>query len=189
MCSKKRRLCYALGILAIGAPLLLTAPVGAENSTTIDQSTQPNLKSWSNIIPNANRRFVVLADFNNQAVLDRETGLVWEKTPEITPGTWNGAQHNCINKAVGGRKGWRLPAIVELTSLLDPSVQPPGPLLPAGHPFSNIQMTLYWSATTFAFNSSNAWFVDFHDGHVEAFDKTNMNVFWCVRGGMNAEVY
>jgi len=34
----------------------------------------------------------------------------------------------------------------ELTSLLDLSVPLPGPLLPAGHPFSPAQV-FYWSAT------------------------------------------
>src|SRR5436190_560490 len=87
----------------------------------------------------ASNRFLILTNWNSEAVLDRETGLVWEKSPALTLGTWSGARLTCLDNAVGGRKGWRLPSIVELASLLDPSVQPPGPLLPTGHPFTDVQ--------------------------------------------------
>jgi hypothetical protein len=96
----------------MGAALLLAGPVGAENSTTIDPSTQPHLKTWSNIIHDATKRFVVLADFENgdgpgrHAVLDRETGLVWEQSPQTTNHTWLDARFQCANKNIGGRKGW-----------------------------------------------------------------------------------
>jgi len=168
----------------MGAALLLSGNM----EVYADEANQPVLRSWSKIF-HAHKRFEPLADFNHAAVLDRETGLVWERSPDTTPGTWEGGQHNCINKAVGGRKGWRLPSVVELTSLLDPSIPPPGPLLPLHHPFANVQIAVYWSATTFASNASNAWFVDFGDGHVEASDKTTSNVFWCVRGDMNTDTY
>src|SRR5262249_23927325 len=36
--------------------------------------------SWDQTLP-ASTRFIVLSNFNSQAVLDRETGLVWERTP------------------------------------------------------------------------------------------------------------
>src|SRR5207247_208787 len=101
--------------------LILAGPLGAE---PIDPSTQPHLKAWSNSIHDATKRFVVLADFENgagpgrRAVLDRETGLVWEQSPQTTNHTWLDARFQCANKNIGGRKGWRLASFVELTSLV-----------------------------------------------------------------------
>jgi hypothetical protein len=192
MNSKKCHFTYVLGTLAIGATLLLAAPVSAEDSTTIDPSTQPHLKSWSNIIPNANRRFVVLADFSNQAVLDRETGLVWEKAPDTTDSLWTDALITCANKKVGNRKGWRLPSIPELASLIDPTVVSPGPTLPVGHPFTNVQSSQakgYWSATTMAANAALAWHAFFDNGLVTGNGKLVTDFVWCVRGPMNADMY
>jgi hypothetical protein len=68
---------------------------------------------WDQALPAA-QRFVVLAAFNNEAVLDKNTGLVWEKSPQTTTNTWLGACHDCLNKTIGGQKGWRLPSIPEL---------------------------------------------------------------------------
>ena len=104
----------------------------------------------------AAQRFVVLAAFNNEAVLDKNTGLVWEKSPQIESDpdiayNWFPARVYCLNKTVGGQKGWRLPSAPELVSLIDPSVGPPGPTLPPGHPFTNVSTNVpYWTATTSA---------------------------------------
>ena len=190
MHSKRSHLTYALGTFVMGAALVLVGPVSAENLTTIDQSTQPHLKSWSNIIPNAAKRFVVLADFSNQAVLDRETGLVWEKSPEAITSTWEFALIECANKNVGGRKGWRLPSMPELASLIDPSVVPPDPTLPPAHPFANVQATRYWSATKVATFIEDQWNVNFYGGNVAtAVADNDRFLFWCVRGPMNADAY
>ena len=180
----------ALGILAMGTAMMLPEPVAAENVTTIDPSTQPHLKAWSNVIPNATRRFIVLGDFSNQAVLDRETGLVWERSLNPNPASdWVGAAANCVNKSIADRKGWRLPSVVELASLVDTSQI--APTLPIGHPFTNVQADTYWTATTYAENASIAWGVNFNSGSVSVvlFKNGNGLFAWCVRGGMNASEY
>jgi hypothetical protein len=144
---------------------------------------------WDQALPAA-QRFVVLAAFNNAAVLDKNTGLVWEKSPEETHLAWRAGGITCINKNVGGQKGWRLPSIPELASLIDPSVLSPGPTLPPGHPFLGIQRAaFYWSATAETDHPTDAWYVSFDNGEVINFPKTFAINIWCVRGGMNADAY
>ena len=143
---------------------------------------------WDQALPGA-QRFAILAAFNNDAVLDKNTGLVWEKSPATTTATWGGAAFACINKNVGGQKGWRLPAIAELTSLIDPSVPSPGPTLPPGHPFLNVQSAFYWSASTLAEHPPNAWGVGFNNGGVGNGLKSVAIPVWCVRGPMQESVY
>jgi hypothetical protein len=146
-------------------------------------------QNWDKVLPAA-QRFAVLPAFNNEAVRDNNTGLVWQKSPASTSVVHNVAAENCIDKTVvGGQKGWRLPSAVELASLLDPSVSGGQVALPLGHPFLNVQPSLYWSATTFAEDQSAAWFVDFGGSSVRTAPKAQTWHFWCVRGPMNADKY
>jgi hypothetical protein len=142
--------------------------------------------TWEKKIAGAGR-FKVLSQFGNAAVLDKETGRVWEKSPITGTGTWFNALDHCYKRVVGRSKGWRLPTIEELASLVEPGNPPGGPDLPLGHPFDNVQSSLYWSATTDAGNTSNAWFVDFGDGDVDTLDKFNLLFVWCVRGGQGID--
>ena len=57
------------------------------------------LSSWDTVI-NGSARFRVLRDFNDAAVLDRETGLVWERSPDTGTRDWLGAHRFCIDRAV-----------------------------------------------------------------------------------------
>ena len=62
-------------------------------------------------------RFIVLLNWSSAAVLDRETGLVWEQSPSTRTFPWSrvDSQPNppaavyCNELNVGNRKGWRLP--------------------------------------------------------------------------------
>lgn len=143
-------------------------------------------------VPPAAQRFVVLAAFNNAAVLDKETGLVWEQSPATTTHDWVNARLQCTSSTTGGRKGWRLPSVHEQASLIDPSVSSPGLMLPPGHPFPNVQssaLSSYWSATTHAVSPALAWVEAFGIGFVNAFDKPSTRHVWCVRSGMQESVY
>ena len=152
-----------------------TAPPGP-TMKTLDEIPP----TWSQTLPAAQRFVLVLGDV---AVLDKETGLVWERTPDTTKRNWFQAASNCYSKSVGNRKGWRLPAIEELESLMDPSVPYPGPTLPSGHPFAIVSSPNYWSSTTFAEFTTGAWFMSLEGG--ETYDvKVSSNIeVWCVRGG------
>jgi hypothetical protein len=85
---------------------------------TADAQTE-TLKSWSRKIDNARERFEVLHQFNDEAVLDRETQLVWERAPKDKPFSsffetnFFGAIRHCYTVTTGGRMGWRLPTAEE----------------------------------------------------------------------------
>jgi hypothetical protein len=122
-----------------------------------------------------------LNQFGGAAVLDKETGLVWEQSPSTAARTWLQALDHCYNKNVGGRKGWRLATVEELMSLVDPTQIVPS--LSPGHPFDDVQPSDYWSATTNAGDTSTARSVGFAFGFLDGFDKSLSFRVWCVRGG------
>jgi hypothetical protein len=87
-------------------------------------------------------RFQTLKAFGSEAVLDKETGLVWATGWGLTAG-WAGAVANCLRAPIGGRYGWRLPLADEMASLIDPATN----TVP---PESGIDLPndAYWTATT-----------------------------------------
>ena len=136
---------------------------------------------------NDTSRFKVLADFGGEAVLDRETGLVWQQSIDPTDKvSWKGALGHCHTSTFGGRAGWRLPAENELATLVDPTVAAPGPVLPAGHPFSNVPTdpTLFWTATADRTDPTEALTMKFVPSYqIEPAKITGLFIYWCVRGG------
>lgn len=125
--------------------------------------------------------------------MDKETGLVWERSPTVfnpvNPGIlWSAARSQCTGRTTGNRKGWRLPSVHELASLVDPAHS--FSALPPGHPFLTVSWVgYYWSASTDAGNPTVAWVVNFSFGTVDSTDKTSLNSVWCARGGMNSDEY
>ena len=166
-------------LLAIGALVVFTSAFAVRPAEAI------NLQSWDKQINNPSR-FMVLNQFTGigQAVLDNETRLVREQFPSTTPRTWFQAFEDCYKKVAGGRvvrrMGWRLPAVEELASLVDPNRG--NPALPNGNPF-DVQQGIFWSVTTNAGSTGDARVVDFFNGNVSSLFKSNFFFVWCVRGG------
>ena len=126
---------------------------------------------------------------NGEAVLDKETGLVWQRAPYYTEPEgyidWYGAQWSCNAANTGGRFGWRVPTISELYSLRDYCPDRRDWALPCGHPFIDA-IASYWSSTTWFFDSNKgiAWSPGY--GTSGSADKTLKLCRWCVRGGIGS---
>lgn len=126
-------------------------------------------------------RFKVLKQFDGDAVLDRETGLVWERAPKSELGMRSFHFAACARSDAGGRRGWRLAEINELMSLTDPA-STTVPFLPEGHPFDlGSARPDFWSASSLDTTSGYVLMLDaFFDLTVasNALDHRG----WCVRG-------
>ena len=136
---------------------------------------QPAAQDQSGAAP---ARFVLM--LGGEAVMDTKTGLVWEQTPDTFHGTWTEAAAHCLAKAVGGRRGWRIPTVQELSSLVD--AEQKDPALPSGHPFSDVRSAIYWSGTPSATDDIVAWHVSFFSGEVVTDQKSQTRRAWCVLG-------
>jgi hypothetical protein len=151
--------------------------------------------SWSQVIAGA-KRFTVLPQFGGEAVLDKETGLVWQHEPTEMFSILPIASRYCADVSIGNRRGWRLPTLQELKSLTDPSES--SPTLTAGHPFANVDLTrTYWSSTVTLDNPNHVWTMGFNAGEVARTATCVAGtcagapmvelVAWCVRGGSGAD--
>jgi hypothetical protein len=166
--------------ISIGALALLS---GTARAQTPQNGPYYAMPSWDQDIPAATR-FVILANFNNEAVLDRATGLVWARAPVEVPGPivtlvalvdWKTALIDCHKLSRGNHFGWRLPTVEELLTLTP---------LPAGNPFNAASGG--WTATTFEGDATQAYSVDAFAANIFVFPKTSTDVAWCVRGGAGA---
>ncbi|MBF0215009.1 MAG: DUF1566 domain-containing protein [Magnetococcales bacterium] len=140
-------------------------------------------------------RFVVNGD---GTTTDELTGLIWMQNASCWyTQTWanaltkvaglNGTTESCSGYS-GRHTDWRLPSVHELQSLVDAGRLTPA--LPTGHPFSGFRVDnwewwsgYYWSNTTCAGNTDNAWTVDLREGYVGNGGKTSSNYVLPVRGG------
>ncbi len=126
---------------------------------------------------------------NNEAVLDRETRLLWERSPSTSEVyDYFGAFQTCLSSlGLGGRAGWRLPTAEELESLVVPGQTPP---LPTGHPFINVDTNgaIYWTSTSAPYlYPQMAYGVWMNTGALSSFSKSATHRRWCVRGGQGLD--
>jgi hypothetical protein len=173
----------SLFAVASAITILANGPVSAQTTMNAPYYANP---SWDQQLPAA-QRFIVLENWNNQAVLDRETGLIWERQPVIEVFPWAIAMEQCHRRFISHRKGWRLPSVEELNSLLDDTQS--NPALPAGHPFLGIGGSdQFWTTTQLEQQSPPfgpaPYIVSMFDATITEGSLPDLsNRFWCVRGG------
>ena len=160
---------------------------GSGNPASTMKTLDQMLPNWSQKLQCdeiACPRFEVVMD--GAAVLDKETGLVWAKNANIVgTKTWLSGMFYCRTLNLGGRKGWRLPTVEELLTLVDKSQS--NPALPVGHPFDNVQYgseDYYWTSTSYQFYGlDNACNVKVATGEDFAPETSYPLNIWPVRGG------
>ena len=121
-----------------------------------------------------------LEDKGNGTVYDYDTGLTWQQQDDGATKTWAAAGTYCQNLSLGGKSDWRLPNVKELSSLIDYRQPNPGPVI-SRVMFPTTQLSYYWSASSYAASSSNAWRVFFGNGSVNASNEAGSYYVRCVR--------
>ncbi|MBN1848859.1 MAG: DUF1566 domain-containing protein [Deltaproteobacteria bacterium] len=108
---------------------------------------------------------------------DPKTGLEWQYE---APGEmdWYEALEYAKSITLDHKGGWRLPGVKELESLLDRSRY--RPVMRNEIPFRDTLS--YWSSTTFAPNTKNAWIIMFDGAYILSYSKKNKYYVRCVRG-------
>ena len=173
----------ALFVVAAMTGVVRGGPLDPPGAPAPTQKTLDEIPgSWSRALSatggcTSERFQCVLGD---AAVLDRETGLVWEKVPSAAPeASWVAARRNCRQAFVGSRAGWRIPSEEEFATLI---------FAGAGHPFTPVLGTFYWTATAVSDSPTDARGVQFINaslsgtaGGLSKTDATKLR--WCVRGG------
>jgi hypothetical protein len=103
----------------------------------------------------------VYTDNGDGTVTETSTGLMWQQASSSTAKTWDQALAYCEGLNLGSYTDWRLPTTKELRSLLDYSRY--NPAINTTY-FPGTVSSFYWSSTTVAYSTLNAWGVNFYYG-------------------------
>jgi hypothetical protein len=148
------------------------------------------------------------ADNGEQTLTDYDTGLQWELKSGAPGGLclignlhcvndlydWSDAQAfaggasddgSTLTPCFSGYCDWRLPTIVELEGILDPSAPGCNSGSPCIDPiFGSTRAGSYWSSTTNASGTSGAWRLNFGHQILGTEDKDSGNYVRVVRNGL-----
>nr|MBC8236666.1 DUF1566 domain-containing protein [Candidatus Sulfurimonas ponti] len=116
---------------------------------------------------------------DSDIVQDHLTGLMWQDDATPSAMTWTDAGAYCSALTLGGYTDWRLPTRAELQGIADygrynPAIDPT---------FQNTVSNVYWSSTTYANGTGNAWYLHFYVGYQYNYTKTGSFYVRCVRAG------
>ena len=115
-------------------------------------------------------------------VTDVSTGLMWQQAGTESEIAWESAISHCEGLSLAGYTDWRLPSSRDLRSIVDYATYKPA--IDAKY-FPSTVSSRYWSSTTHAYDTDDAWGINFDYGYVRSFgnNKSNGNYVRAVRGG------
>ena len=125
----------------------------------------------------SNNNFI---DNGDGTITDTSTGLMWQKATAPGTYTWEQALTYCENLTLpaGGYSDWRLPNRNELQSIVDYSRY--NPAIDTTF-FPDTVASAYWSSTTYAYDTNDAWYRGLHNGYVTA-TTIRARLLLCSRG-------
>ncbi|WP_051434679.1 DUF1566 domain-containing protein [Desulfonatronum lacustre] len=109
-------------------------------------------------------------DNGDGTVTDNGTGLMWQKAT-AGPMNWDAAMSYASGLSLAGRSDWRLPGRDRLEELYHSPCKG----------MIELSFPAYWSSTTNANNTNNAWHVNFNNGNVNNNNKSNSSYVRAVR--------
>jgi len=126
-----------------------------------------------------------------EVIIDNSTGLMWQnqaytqKEKEAEDANkehgkvlkWANASKYCDELTLGGYDDWKLPTLKELKTLVDYSQH--NPAIDAQF---EVIPDYYWTRTTYADDTADAWVVGFDDGGDGWSTKSGSDYVRCVRG-------
>ena len=169
------------------APLDVTSITGADGN--VHTGIPWAVSNGSGTAPNP--RFTD----NGCDITDNLTGLIWVKNLNtVNSGAtlnWNTALSTAAAGTWCGQAAgtWRVPNINELASLINYGLADQTTnwlnlsIASGGAGFSNVQAIIYWSSSSSAANTNNAWRVNMLSALIGSNDKTSSYLLIPVRGG------
>jgi len=120
----------------------------------------------------------------DEVILDTQTGLIWPRNASLSdfPMTWNEALSfiKVLNHSgLYGFSDWKLPNRKEFFSIM--SHETINPSLPRPHPFINVFTGYYWTSTSCARLTKQAWYLHLGGARVFLGIKYSSYMVWPVR--------
>ena len=100
-------------------------------------------------------------DVQAETVRDVATGLTWQRAVPSGQFKFDAARAYCAQLALSGKKGWRVPTLTELLTLIDERAG--SPMIDRGA-FPNTPGEQFWTSTNFSGGRLEGWYVYFSHG-------------------------
>ena len=113
-----------------------------------------------------------------EVVVDRVTGLMWQRQVDATSRSWTDATATCACLSLGGHADWRLPTRMELVSIVDFTQDAPAIDRQA---FPDTPGAWFWTSSLWADNPTFAWYLYFENGFSNFNDQEATYRVRCVR--------